>query len=400
MLAVADFPTVALSAISNAFKDSLNDIYENGFSNDLHQSVFNAYYSNLAKSVGSFDNDKQVLIHNNLARFSAVKTASVLKNIASLRYDSKGLKRPMSDYINDANKTIKAYTRYQVAEYNTSVHRNRVIKQWNQFQGEKHLYPNIQWIRTRSANPRDLHLGYAGKVWAMNDPFWDNNQPGCMWNCKCSWKTTRAEATDNTEVKIVNPSPGLEGNPYYTNEIFTSKHPYHKEFADKPHFANLGSLYLPDEFAYVNYKTSKGDVFKVHHLAINEYDKVNKPFVQYAINEGYSDLKLLPQVAPVEKLLRKRYFDKYWDSDKCADAVNNDIFIEFKELKKIGKKVRRNIIDHIGDAAKKADVVFVKLPKKMNAIEFKDISDKMFITHKNLKKIIFINVDKAFSYSI
>jgi len=59
----------------------------------------------------------------------------------------------------------------------------------------------------------------------IDDPFWQENQPGNLYNCKCDWQTTDKEVSV-TPAKSVKPSPGLEGNPATTREIFTDKHPY------------------------------------------------------------------------------------------------------------------------------------------------------------------------------
>lgn len=392
---------MALSAISTAFQSVLNDVYENGVSakNAVPFKLFDAYYQNLKYAIGGHNVERDIVLQNNIAQFAAVKTANLMKELDRVRVEDNGVLLSRKDFEAEAKKIGKAYNRYQTAEYNTAVHRNRVVKQWEQFQKEKHLYPNVQWLRTRSANPRDLHLQYAGRIWSMDDPFLRDNFPGCIWNCKCGWKTTRADVTDNSDIKEVKPSPGLEGNPYYTNEIFSKEHQYYKQVEKQPHIAKLGSLWLPDEFAYVEYMTDKGDRFKIHHLAIDEYKEANKPFVQHVIDSGYKDVQLLPEIKAVEKDLRQRYYEKFAPGGLCPDAVCNGTYIEFKEVVKTGKKMRRNIVNHIGDAAKKADVVFIKLPKKMNENELKELSDKMFNVHASLERIVYINIETQHSYT-
>jgi hypothetical protein len=105
------------------------------------------------------------------------------------------------------------------------VARCRTAKQFDQFQAEKHLYPNLEWLATRSADTRELHLSFVGTVLPIDDPFWQENQPGNLYNCKCDWQTTDKEVSV-TPAKSVKPSPGLEGNPASTGQIFTDRHPY------------------------------------------------------------------------------------------------------------------------------------------------------------------------------
>lgn len=371
-LAISDFPSIALSNVANPFKDVLNDIFQNGVTNKNNAPivVLESYYSNLAKTISNNDPEKAKLLHNNIAQFSATKSNHLTKQIEMAKYDNKGNILSKADFDARAKQVVNAHKRYQVAEYNTSVHRNRIIKQWQQFEGERELYPNIQWIRTRSANPRDLHLGYAGKVWAMDDPFWQSNQPGCLWNCKCSWKTTRANVTDNTEVKIVNPSPGLEGNPYYTNEIFTRSHPYYKDV--QPHIPKLGSLHLPDEFAYLNYKTKKGNAYKVHfneqyfaHLSESE-KKASKAYQTYIENKKtteiladsklVNDVRILPHIHKQETMLRTRYFGKNYISNNA----NPDIWID-GNVAEIKHTTTKRLFTNLVKASKQANIVVVKL---------------------------------------
>jgi uncharacterized protein with gpF-like domain len=56
-------------------------------------------------------------------------------------------------------------------------------------------------------------------------PFWQTNQPGNLWNCKCGWEET-FEKPSAKMPPTVPPARGLEGNPAETGEIFTDKASY------------------------------------------------------------------------------------------------------------------------------------------------------------------------------
>lgn len=272
------------------------------------------------------------------------------------------------------------------------MHRARVVKQWEQFQGERHLYPNIEWLRTRSASPREIHLAYVGRVWAMNDPFWNSNQPGCTWNCKCSWKTTDAKPTDNNNIVQVEASAGLEGNPYYTHEIFTNKHPYFSRV--NKHVPSLGPLHNPDDIAYLS-KVENGIKYQVHFNAQDEFKEANKPFLPLLKEAGYKNIKFLPIIDEMETALRKRYFGKYWKGKKSPDVFADDVYVELKHAENKGRNTRRNIIAHIGKAAKKADEVIILSEKEL---DFKQIAEKQFVVHSNLKQITFFFKTKMFKF--
>ncbi len=242
-LAIADFPVLQLALKQADFMKVAKEIY-NGSGEDFSKAIFNNWNENYMKAVtGNIGGDLADKFRNSMTKLAAVKTQHLLDDLKKAIYKPDGTKRTADEYNQLAGAIVKAYNRYQAVEYNTAIHRTRVAKQWKQFQGEKHLYPNIEWLRTRSATPREVHLRYVGRVWAMDDPFWNNNQPGCVWNCKCSWKTTDAPVTNNSQIDIVENSAGLDGNPYYTGELVTEKHPYYKGVpADVPYRGLLYNL--------------------------------------------------------------------------------------------------------------------------------------------------------------
>lgn len=351
---------------------------------EMPTELFNSYNSNLHVGIGDASN----LLKNNTSRMAAAKTNYTIQQLQQAKTSAKDNK---DEFLKQAKIVLGRANSTQAAEYNTAVHRARVVKQWEQFQGERHLYPNIEWLRTRSATPREIHLAYVGRIWPMNDPFWSSNQPGCTWNCKCSWKTTDSKPTENNNLVQVEASSGLEGNPYYTNEIFTDKHPYFSRVAK--HVPSLGPLHNPDDIAYLN-KVENGIKCQVHFNAQKEFEAVNKQFLPLLQKAGYKNIQFLPIVESHEFELRKRYFGKYWESKKCADVHADGLFVELKEVK-AGRKTRRNIISQIGDAASKADEVILISGKKY---DFKMIANTEFKKYSTLKRITFFFGNEMFKF--
>lgn len=375
----------------SAFKTVADQIY-NANSTELPTAVFEAYNTDLHAAVQGLDEERAKLLKNNLSRFSAAKTNNLVQQLDRARADADGVVRSKKEYDLQAKKITNTFNRYQVAEYNTAVHRTRVVKQWAQFERERHLYPNIEWLRTRSASPREVHLKYVGRIWSMDDPFWKMNHPGCTYQCKCGWKTTDAAPTDNAEVKQVSASPGLEGNSYFTDEIFGDKHPYFSNV--KKHIPSLGVLHNADDIAYLN--RADGEIkYQVHYNAQKEFEEVNKPFLPAIRAAGYKDIRFLPTIERHETELRKRYFGKYADSKKCADVSADGLWIELKNVKNSGPKTRRNIIDVIGDVAKKADVAIIKIERVFEDDMLRQLAATQFDKHTNLQRIIFIDEVKS-----
>lgn len=233
----------------------------------------------------------------------------------------------------------------------------------NRFQETKRLFPNIEWLRTRSATPREVHLAYVGRVWPMDDPFLQTNHPGCVWGCKCDWRNTDKAATDNQDLKPVPASPGLEGNPASTNEIFTDKHPYFKR-VDK-HIPELGVLNNPDELVFLKQKDANGKPFLMHYnnRSDNELQK-NLRAVAALNTVGFGkEIKLLPQIHYTQIALRERYYGKAFQKMQkfdCPDAMIDGVLAEFKSgtIKMASKRILQ--------ASQKASVVYLEITDKLS----------------------------------
>ncbi|MGE4542241.1 MAG: phage minor head protein, partial [Bacteroidales bacterium] len=266
-LTINEYPSLQLVSRSEALNQAVEAVYK-GDSSELIPALFETYNSNLHKAVSGVDPESAKLLKNNLTRMAAAKANYTAQLLQRARADKNGVIRPKSVYQKEAKKIISRANTTQAAEYNAAVHRTRIFKQMNRFQETKRLFPNIEWLRTRSASPREVHLAYVGRVWPMDDPFLQTNHPGCVWGCKCDWKNTDKPATDNQDLKPVPASPGLEGNPASTNEIFTNKHPYFKR-VDK-HIPDLGVLNNPDELVFLKQKDANGKPFLMHYNNQND----------------------------------------------------------------------------------------------------------------------------------
>lgn len=127
---------------------------------------------------------------------------------------------------------LRTFDIYQDAEYNTATARARTAKQFEQFMQKDNieLFPCLRWIPSRSANPRAEHMAFYNRIWRKDDPFWNNNQPGTEWNCKCDIEETDEQPTDNNDLPTTVIPKGLEGNPAQTGEIFTDNASYMRAY--------------------------------------------------------------------------------------------------------------------------------------------------------------------------
>jgi hypothetical protein len=297
-----------------------------------------------------------------------------------------------------AKARIAQYNGFQRTEYNTLIARSRTAKQWKRFAEEKFLYPHIEWLQTGSANPRPEHLAFVGLVLPQDDPFWQRNQPGNEYNCKCDWRTTDKPASSETP-KDIPPAKGLDGNPAETGELVTARHPYFVRNAQAPGWVDdKALLQLPDEVAFVERTTTTGKTYH-EHLLVNKANEAagNREVAELLLDNGYKDVRLLPIIRENEKILRARYYGKNFMSETlCPDALIGGVPAEFKQ------SGRRGISTSIGAAAQKANiaVIMIKPGNIVSEIHIEDVVSRQWSmeNRKHVAEIVVINNGKALSF--
>lgn len=226
MAALVSFPYVYNLSKRELYEKVIRDVME-GKAGNIHPDVYQAYSDNLRKAVGGvfpqgnpgdpyFDLEAQ--LQANVTRFAAYKAWHLTEQLKKQRekWDND------DDFQKVAKSVLNTFNRYQAAEYNTATARARTAKQWTDFNADpiaNELYPNLRWLPSRSASPREEHIVFYNRVWAKTDPFWSVNQPGNLWNCKCDWEETDDPVTDDNPTDAHH-ARGLEGNPAETGEIF------------------------------------------------------------------------------------------------------------------------------------------------------------------------------------
>ena len=229
-LAVLDtlrtFPVLYNLSKKELYQKILSDI-ANGNTGTVHPDAYKAYAQNFRHAVnGVFsDNEKyadlQAQFNANVSRFAAYKAYWLTEQLKQYHQESP------DNFDNIGKAIINTFNRYQAAEYNTAVARTRTAKQWTDFTSDptaNMLYPNLKWLPSCSANRREEHIPFYGLVLPKTDEFWQHNQPGNLWNCKCDWEETDEQPSSYIPKDIY--AKGLEGNPAQTGQIFTDKASY------------------------------------------------------------------------------------------------------------------------------------------------------------------------------
>ena len=213
------------------YDDVINDVRGKP-DEKVNERLFKSYGDNLSKGVqnvmrsddaGTEHYNLQQQLILNTQKFAASKSYTVTQQLQQIKNDS--------DFADKAKAILNTFNRYQATEYNASVSRSRTAKQWEEFTSDTErnkALPNMMWLPSRSVHPRELHETYYYKVLPKNDPFWQSNQPGNLWNCKCDWTETDEKVTAPPE-RTTQPAQGLQGNPAEEGQVFSDDATYFKQ---------------------------------------------------------------------------------------------------------------------------------------------------------------------------
>ena len=174
------------------------------------------------------DDDFRAAILRNNEVFVAFKVHRMQNDMAKLLLDSNGNLKPFEQW----RKEVMPIASHQVGqwlrtEYNTAVLRAHQAADWQQFEREKDVLPNLRWMPSTSVNPGKDHMVFWGTVRPIDDPFWNEHRPGDRWNCKCDLSSTDDPVTEIPDfTRKDNPHPGLDNNPGKDGKLFSDTHPY------------------------------------------------------------------------------------------------------------------------------------------------------------------------------
>lgn len=234
-------PVAESSAISiddSVIAAALRNIYRRDFNphDDIEPNLFNAIakilggaVSKAAPALGE-DTFYHALRHSTDV-FSAFKVHRAQNDMAARLLDSNGNLKPFKQWKEEVLPIADHQCHnWLQTEYNTAVLRARQAADWQQFQAEKDVLPNLKWMPSTSPNPGADHRPFWNTILPVDHPFWDQHRPGDRWNCKCSLTSTDKPVTAvpsvPSEPSVNNPQPGLKDNPGKSQAIFSDDHPY------------------------------------------------------------------------------------------------------------------------------------------------------------------------------
>ena len=344
---MASLPRVYALSMRELYEQVISDVRD-GKAGTIHPELYRAYSENLRKAVSGYaDNDLKTQFEANLSRFAAYKAWHVTRQLERQLADSDGVARSPEAFDRMARAVLNTFNRYQAAEYNTAVARARTAHQWQQFsQGDNmFLFPNLRWLPSRSANPREAHMPFYNRVWSKTDPFWNSNQPGNLWNCKCDWEETDDPVTgDNPEG--IRPAKGLEGNPVDTGQIFTDQCTYVQKAGKQgktetedffrpiaEHHQEYLTLRKNPDYKDVDFDWGNGGL-RGDHVDHN-FDKKGGVYEKHAQTAGYKAGHAVILESERDGAFYQRFTEGGWDKMPfevagCETATSNNILAGLK----------------------------------------------------------------------
>lgn len=314
-------------------------------------TLYTAYAENLRKAVG------RVFADGGNPELAARLCANVSRFAAYKAYHATRLARKAAaEPDGDPRRVLRTFNRYQAAEHNTAVSRSRTAKQFSEFtqSDNARLFPNLRWLHSRSASPREQHMRFYNRVWAKSDPFWLQNQPGNLWNCKCDWEQTADPCTGGNPTAAVR-HDGLDGNPALTGEIFT------------------------DNSAYVK-KCSKNDKKKIERYV---GDKILRKESRQALHELQGKTVSIVKSDEIIDVLFDYKTTKHLSNDvaRCANFLWNELLKDIKRVLEKSKLVAHEMNTKKSDKPSAVEYLYYEYKIKGDSLYFS--IEENFVEYEN-----------------
>lgn len=305
--------------INKLMQEAVREIYGSKGEELLNKKLFDitndALQHGIDTSLSRNDVDEDFIreFKENTAVFAAFKNHKQTEEIAKLLYDKDGKLVPFYKFKKRALQISEKYNvQWLRTEYNTAVRAARIAANLKKFEKTKHLYPNLEYMQTSSAEPRDAHLVFVGTVLPIEHESWSWLMPPSDWGCNCWVQQTDKEPTA-APVMPSDINPIFINNPALTAKFLnTEETPYYKHTDVKlrEKVADEGKRLLHEyEDGLEVYEGKEGG-----YLIVTRQDK----------NEFEDNLKTYKRLADdgkKYKLLRKI------EGQKSPDAINLDLAI-------------------------------------------------------------------------
>lgn len=307
-------------------------------------------------------------LQTNTAVFSAFKNHTAIKDMAALLKDETGNLRTRDQFKAEALKVDDKYrVTHLETEYDNAVRSARMAANWQRYQKNKKLFPNLRYMLTKAAKPDKNHLPYVGINLPVDDVFWSTHYPPNRWRCQCSVEPNDDNSTDLPD-KLPPVPAEFAFNSGKTGQVFDLKNSeYIKSVPpkDQPALIRDAKKYVNKQAAaeigyQTLYKTKNGATVEAHPLAFDAQDfNENVKEARVIANQG-RNVKILPLTTDPQ--LRKLLLPSDAKGTHCPDFDIEGIgTIEMKSPKTLMGE--RSVDEVLKAAYKQCNQVAIIVPK-------------------------------------
>lgn len=199
---------------------------------DLHKGLIDKTYKELSTAAkagfgAKFTKDATgIKIQNHLFRFSVAKTYQQLEQMHRNLVDKDGNILSYAKFEKKVMEVHETFNRnYLQSEHQTVRRSSQAARQWSEFEADKDLFPNLEYIIIGDDRVREEHEKLGGIILPLEDAFWDENYPPNGHRCRCAARPTDKKA--NGRRPKVDIHPAFRNNVGKTGVVFNEKgHPY------------------------------------------------------------------------------------------------------------------------------------------------------------------------------
>ncbi len=345
-------------------------------------------------------------LQTNTAVFAAFKSHASMKDMAARLKNDSGNLRSREDFKREAWKVDETYRGSKLdVEYDTGVRSARMAANWQRYQQNKRLYPNLRYMLSKAAKPDEKHLKFVGINLPIDDIFWTTHYPPNRWRCQCSAEPNDDDVTDVPENLPPVPEE-FAFNSGKTGQVFDLKNSeYIKSVPPKeqPALIRKAKSYVVKDIAATTpyqtlYNSKSGGKVEAHPVTFNASDfDENVKASRMLANEKHT-VRLLPTLS--DKDLRTALFPKDVKANKNPDAlIDGDKIADFKTITSAGK----NTIKHaLSSARQQCNNAVLVIPEDVSTTKYQAIKQvKEKAAQKEMKDFgeIWINYKGEWLYN-
>lgn len=284
-----------------------------------------------------------------IAKFSQFKQTSFKKQLEDA-LTSNGKVVSWSEFKKKADALHVEYNRrWLQTEYNQTIATANMAQQWQEFQADADLYPNLRYNAVNDARTREQHQAWDGLILPITHDFWKKHLPPNDWGCRCTVEQTDNAAT--VEPPEIATKGAFNNNAALSGKIFP-ENAYEKGLSGaEVKEANKLAKRNFDEKEFKTFEIpfkGKGKIISSNLVDENakDYNDV-LACCKYFAKMGKT-AEILPRLDAISKNpLYEVIFGKLKNTKffgKCPDLRVNGVFYELEGFEVISKKTTSNMI--------------------------------------------------------